>query len=345
MRVLILAKHVDRDGIGQHTVRLASWLASRGHAVAVAADGGHLAPRLAAAGVPLHPVPFRRRAAVAACLRSTLDAFRAFGPDVAHVQWRICSPYAAAARRLYGVPFLHVLHSAGTATARWLTFWGDLAVAVSAETERELLRRFRVPADRIRRVPTGVDTDHFRPPTDRERAEARRRWGVPEGTLVVAWAGRMVPVKRLPDLVAALPAGALALLAGDGPAPPPPHPQVRRLGWLDDPRPLYHAADVFALPSEREGFALAAAEAMACGLPVVRTAAGGAEEQAEGSLLVPPRDVAALRQALERLAADPAGRRRLGEQARRTALRHLSLDAMGRAYEGLYREMASRQRA
>ncbi|MDI3298520.1 MAG: glycosyltransferase [Bacillota bacterium] len=350
MRILFYAKHVDRDGIGYHTLALARWLVARGHVVGLVADGGELAPAFRAAGVRLYPAPYRRRLAFAAARAATLAAVRDFRPDVGHCQWRICSPYAEAARKRCGVPFLHVLHSTRTRVAAPFTRWGQAAVAVSAETERELRRRWRLPPERVHRVPNGVDTGRLRPPSPEERAEARRRLGLPPGAFVVAWAGRMVPVKRAGDLIEAVArlrrAGPepFLLLAGEGPQRPALESEaarrapgrVRFPGWLDDLRPLFWAADAFALPSAREGFPLASIEAMACGLPLVRTAGGGAEEQAEGALLVPPGDVAALAEALERLRADRELRARLAGAARRLAEERCSLEAMGRAYERLY---------
>ncbi|MDI3316142.1 MAG: glycosyltransferase [Bacillota bacterium] len=354
MRILFYAKHVDRDGIGYHTLALARWLRGRGHEVAVVADGGELAPALAEAGVRLYRAPYRRRLAFGAAREATLAAVREFRPDAGHCQWRICSPHAEAARKRYGVPFLHVLHSTRTRVAAPLTYWGGVAVAVSAETERELLERWRLPPGRVRRIPDGVDTGRLRPPTAEEREAARRSLGLPAGAWVVLWAGRMVPVKRVDDLIAAVgrlqPAegrSPLLLLAGDGPlrraleaeAARRAPGRVRFLGWLDDLRPAFWAADLFALPSAREGFAQAAAEAMACGLPLVRTAGGGAEEQAGAALEVPPGDVGALTAALERLRRDEEERARRAEAARRLAEGRYSLEAMGEAYERLYREL------
>jgi len=74
-----------------------------------------------------------------------------------------------------------------------------------------------------------------------------------------------------------------------------------------------------AVPSHREGFGVACAEAMAHARPVVASAVGGLLDlvvDGETGVLVPPRDVPALREALEGLLADPELRRRLGEAGR-----------------------------
>ncbi len=86
---------------------------------------------------------------------------------------------------------------------------------------------------------------------------------------------------------------------------------------------LYHAADVFVLPSVKEPYGTVYGEAMAAGLPVVGWRAGNlpylAEDGREG-VLASPGDLAGLTAALARLAGDAALRRRLGEAARQRAL-------------------------
>jgi glycosyltransferase involved in cell wall biosynthesis len=84
----------------------------------------------------------------------------------------------------------------------------------------------------------------------------------------------------------------------------------------------YEKASVVVVPSRREGYGMAAREAMAHGRPVVATAVGGLRDAIEDDvtgLLVPPGDVTALRGALERLLADAELRRRLGAAARERA--------------------------
>ena len=108
------------------------------------------------------------------------------------------------------------------------------------------------------------------------------------------------------------------VVAGDGPL----RDRVPdALGWVppEELASLYARAAVVACPSHREGFGLACAEAMAHGRAVVASDVGGLRDlvvDGETGLLVPPRDVEALRNALERLLADRELRRELGLNAR-----------------------------
>jgi glycosyltransferase involved in cell wall biosynthesis len=108
---------------------------------------------------------------------------------------------------------------------------------------------------------------------------------------------------------------------------------------------FYDRAAIVAVPSRREGYGLVAREAMAHGRTVVASAVGGLVEAIEdgvNGVLVPARDVAALRRALEELLADPGRRARLGEAARAYAVRHFSREAELEALLAVYAEAAGR---
>jgi type III pantothenate kinase len=107
----------------------------------------------------------------------------------------------------------------------------------------------------------------------------------------------------------------------------------------------YARAAVVVCPSRREGYGVAAREAMAHGRPVVATRVGGlvdAVEDGVTGLLVPPRDSAALRGAIERLLADPELRRRLGAAARRAAEERFSWRAATEETLSAYRDATGR---
>ena len=144
----------------------------------------------------------------------------------------------------------------------------------------------------------------------------------------VLYAGRLSQEKGILDLLEAADNGIKLTIAGDGPL----RDRVPgALGFVphDELGPLYDRAAVVAVPSHREGFGVVCAEAMAHGRPVVAGAVGGLLDlvvHEETGLLVPPRDVAALREALHRLLGDDELRARLGANARKRAEEQLSWD-------------------
>ena len=141
--------------------------------------------------------------------------------------------------------------------------------------------------------------------------------GEPAEPPEVLFVGRLSAEKGILELVQAA-EGMTLTVAGDGPL------RSRVPGALGlvphgELAPLYQRAAVVAVPSHREGFGVACAEAMAYGRPVVASAVGGLLDlvvDGETGLLVPPRDVHALRAALERLLGDADLRRCLGEAGR-----------------------------
>lgn len=107
--------------------------------------------------------------------------------------------------------------------------------------------------------------------------------------------------------------------------------------------PHYQSADIALFPTRMpEGFGYAAVEAMACGLPVIGFEDPAVAEATGGlAVLVPRDDITAFRDAILRLAADPAERRRLGEVGRAFVQRYRWADTW-RAYERVLREAGSR---
>lgn len=196
-----------------------------------------------------------------------------------------------------------------------------------------------IAADRVRLVPLGVDV---LPATADEISSARAAAGVEEFILFV---GTVEPRKNLPRLVDAVVASGLDLplvvagAAGWGDVVVSGGADVRFLGHVDEAtlRGLYAAASVFAYPSEREGFGLPVAEAMAQSTPVVTSAGTSTEEVAGGAaVLVDPLDVASIADGLERALGDAA------ELARRGRARadELTWSAAADATLAVYRELA-----
>jgi glycosyltransferase involved in cell wall biosynthesis len=118
---------------------------------------------------------------------------------------------------------------------------------------------------------------------------------------------------------------------------------LRRLPWVsreDLLTEIYPGADAFAMPTHAEGFGFTNVEAMSFGLPVVTSTAGPAAEIVDDGrtgLLVAPGDVDGLRDALLRLAGDPAAARRMGDAARAEFLRRFTVERFRTDLGAFYR--------
>jgi glycosyltransferase involved in cell wall biosynthesis len=121
--------------------------------------------------------------------------------------------------------------------------------------------------------------------------------------------------------------------------------QVHFLGLRAEIPNVLGATDVFALSSDFEGNPLSVMEAMAAGLPIVSTAAGGVPdlfENGKEGLMVQPGDVQGLSRAMAFLAGDREIRQSLGMAAAQRATANFDVSKMVKAYEELYEELVDR---
>lgn len=120
--------------------------------------------------------------------------------------------------------------------------------------------------------------------------------------------------------------------------------RVAFTGFVERPAGVLRALDVVVHAStDPEPFGLVIAEGLACGRPVVVSAAGGAAELVEDgrdALAFPPGNAPALARALERLSSDPSLRARLGSAARATAVRRFDPDRFTQAFLDVYERVA-----
>ncbi|MEX0833886.1 MAG: glycosyltransferase [Actinomycetota bacterium] len=225
----------------------------------------------------------------------------------------------------------------------------DASIAVSESVARSI-----GPRPGLRVIPNGIDADALRRDA-LSREDARRELGLPEDVPVVGTVGGLTAKKGHEDLVRAAREvvdrfpNAVFVAIGLPIDPAPIESAIASLGLqrnvvLAGYRPsasrLMRAFDVFALPSLFEGMPLSLLEAMALGLPVVSTVAGGVPEvigDGDDGILVPVRDSARLAAALSELLGDPDRRESLGKSASVRA-EAFGIAEMVRRTEYVYRE-------
>lgn len=203
-----------------------------------------------------------------------------------------------------------------------------------------LLRGFK---EKVTVIPLGIDEAALQYPA------APRR-----GPLVL-FIGRLVYYKGLPYLIEAMRGlDATLLIVGSGPlevelkASAPENVVFENVAASDSVGPYIHACDMLVLPStERtEAFGLALVEAMACGKPVITTELGTGTsficQHGMTGLVVPPRNAAALREAVKSLLDDPERARRMGAAGRRRFEEKFSSRMMARSFAELYGRLLSR---
>ena len=233
----------------------------------------------------------------------------------------------------------------------------DAVIAISRDIHDELLG-YGIPEDKIALIPNGVDTDRFRPAGEAGRRAAREQLGWPDRPTLLYVGGilsrkrPMLCVEVLGELRERHPDLQLAVV---GPEREAGHQarclaEAEALGVADalifhghtpDVALAYAAADVYLLPSKKEGMPNALLEAMASGLPCVATPISGSRDlidDGQTGRLCPP-DQGPTADAVGAYLADPALARRHGEAARAKIDREFSAPVVLDAHEALFRRI------
>jgi glycosyltransferase involved in cell wall biosynthesis len=286
--------------------------------------------------------------------------------DIVHVH----SPVLASVTRLLvrSMPRRHRPVVIGTEHNRWprhhrLTRWvnratigwQDVTIAVSDDVRTTMSRR---AAARAVVVEHGVDLERVRASADREGVRAEL--GVADEDILIVCIANLRREKALEVLLAAA-AEAVGdeprlryVLVGQGPlaaalnrqsAASPARDRVDLLGYRADSTRILSGADIFTLSSRHEGLPVAIMEALALGVPVVATAAGGIPDAiGAGGITVPVDDHEALATTHVELARDDTHRHRLAEAAADEGDR-FSADRATEAIEQIYVTALLRDRA
>ena len=253
---------------------------------------------------------------------------------------------AMARSNRYVVSFFHGKREDGAQVARHIDAFLESVprlsriVTACSLMERRLMD-WGVPAEKVVRIPIGVDTRVFTPPSERERTEARAVLGIPPDRIVVGsfqkdgvgWGDGMEPkLIKGPDVFLAV----VERLAREfpvfvlltGPARGFVRRGLERLGiphghsYVGDHGELarcYRALDLYLITSREEGGPMALMESMASGVPVVSTAVGMSPDLIEDGVtgaLASPDDVTALVEKSLALLRDPGAAAGLRARAR-----------------------------
>ncbi|MBX2972793.1 MAG: N-acetyl-alpha-D-glucosaminyl L-malate synthase BshA [Flavobacteriales bacterium] len=300
-----------------------------------------------------------------------VDVAKFAGLDVLHVHYAI--PHASAAwmaQRILAaqgtrLPFITTLHGTDiTLVGRDPSFEpvitfsmerSDAVTTVSESLKRDTYTHFPLKRE-VRVIPNFVCVEQYGHVPDK----ALRARYAPNGERLVVHVSNFRPVKRVEDVVGMFmelrkQVPARLLLIGDGPERQRVETLCRRsgdchaiqfLGKMTRPEEVMASCDLFALTSETESFGLAALEAMACGVPVVSTEAGGLPEvniHGVSGLLSPVGDTAAMAVNAATILGDEATYQRYREGALEQA-RRFDLSRILPLYEGLYESVVATEK-
>jgi L-malate glycosyltransferase len=286
-------------------------------------------------------------------------------PDVVHAHDSHAVAMAALALSMSTLPRKPPLiaarrvdfHLRGSALSRWKYRQVSCFICVS-EAIRRMLIADGVPEDRLVTVNEGIDLERIAaaPP-----ANLHEELWLPHHAPVVGNVAALVPHKGQRHLVEAAQIvgrrvpDARFIIAGEGELRSALERQIKEhrlekhvllLGFRPDVLSLHKAFDIFVMSSVTEGLGTSLLDAMACGKPIVATAAGGIPEvvrDRETGFLVPPRDHHAMARAIVTLLGDPALRHRMGEAGRTFVCERFSAERMVRDTLGVYERVVSKE--
>lgn len=309
-------------------------------------------------------LPLTEHASAAEWIRAYRRALRRIRPDIVHCT-DVDSP-AMIAARLAGVrllvvthhtPELRPVHSRIGRVLRRLAWGTRPHVIFTSEFDRDTgLRVEPIAPTRATVIPLGIDLDRFDPARARDRLHEELQL---DGARVVGTVGLLKPQKGHRFLIEAAAAvfqeepDVRFVVVGDGALRADLERDVRErgldgrfvfLGHRDDVPDLVTGFDVFVLSSTFEGMCLVVAEALALAKPVVATAVGGVPQTVvpgETGLLVPPRDPAALADAVVWMLRHPDEARRMAVAGRERVGRLYPLDRMVSKTAELYARLLS----
>jgi glycosyltransferase involved in cell wall biosynthesis len=226
----------------------------------------------------------------------------------------------------------------------------DGVIAVS-DAVRGVLVNAGVGEAKVAVIPNGVESPE-RATSAEERRAARRSYGIGEADFAVGHLGAFTPEKgqdvameafaKLRDRMPCL----RMILAGEGAPASPPDARLLLPGFVANRKEFFAALDLFIMPSRSEGWGMAAAEALAHGVPVVASETGGLAgivEPEQTGWLVAPGDARALVGAIEEAASDPQRLKEMSARARERSTR-FSARRTAELTEGFYRRLMERDR-
>lgn len=352
VRVVHIASGREWRGGQRQVYYLAQALARRGaRQLVVTGRDSRLARDLTGAGCPVADATWRAALdprALVALLRAARPG--SAGPPILHAHDPHALTLAAIAAARYRLPLVVTRRVDFPLRRPWLWRRANRVVAIS-QAIRRVLEAGGIPAERIAVVPSGIPLD-APPPVP---IDLRARLGLAAGTPLAVSVGALVTHKDYPTLLRA--AAALRrrcptlhwVIAGEGPERVLLEAQrsalgldgaVHLIGVVDDGRPVIAEGDLFVASSREEGLNTSVLDAMALGVPVVSTDAGGLPEAVgDAGLLCPRGNAEAIASGVGQLLEHPDRREHL-RLAALERVRRFSSDRMAEGTLSVYHSVA-----
>lgn len=321
MNILQILPELNVGGVETGTIDLAKHLVKRGHGAVIVSNGGNLLKELENAGVKHYILPVHKKNPIVMfrMIKQLKKVINEENVDIVHARSRVPAVISYFACRQSQKTFITTCH--GYYQNHFFSRvmgWGKLVIVLSYAIGRHMINDFKVPAERIRLIPRGVDLDKFKFIVHSQSKDE----------FIVGIIGRITPLKGHAYFLQAMGLAVKSIpnlkvwLIGDAPPDKKEYLQklhslvkqlnldknVEFLGRRDNIPQLMEKLNVLVMATTTpEAFGRVIIEAGASGVPVVATSVGGVVdilEDKKTGLLVPPKDYVKMAEAVVSLWKD-----------------------------------------
>lgn len=357
MNVLQVIPELNVGGVETGTVDFAKYLVSHGHKAVIVSHGGRLVEGLKDIGAIHHKLPVHRKSLWTAikmvkALRAVIEGEKI---DIVHARSRVPAWIAYFACRKTNAAFITTCH--GYYKNRIFSSvmgWSKLVIVPSKVIGRHMVDDFKVHSRHIRCIPRSVDLEKFQINEKTKRIKTN---------CIITIVGRLTSLKghtfflrAMAKVIRTIP-HAKVWIVGDAPLQKSSYKKelqllVRRLGIeghveflgnrQDVPQILAKSNILVLSTVTQEAFGRVILEAQAAGVPVVATNVGGVIDIIDDGLtglLVPPKEVDAMAQAVIRLYNDSALVEKIVAEAQKKLMKYFTLEHMASSTVRVYEEL------
>ncbi len=362
MKVLHLTTHLNTGGITTYILKLVKPLKKLGVEICLVSSGGEWTHDFEERGSKTFALPIRTKnelhPKIYRALPDILKIIRREEIDLLHAHTRITQVVAFWISKITKIPFITTCHGFYTRRIgrRLIPAWGRQAIAISETVADHLREDFKLPSHQIRLINNAVDLGEIDAACEQIRSDKlKSRYGFKAEDPVVGVVARLVRDKGHEYLIRAISVlkdrfpNIRLLIVGAGNYRPPLEHLVKALhledhvvftGNLPDVIQPLLAMDIFALPAVwREGFGLSIVEAMACSKPVIVTNIWALNEliqNGETGILIEPKEVEPLVQAITQLITNKTLRNKIETQGRQMVEKNFSIERMAAEMKDAY---------
>lgn len=367
-KVLHITTHLNTGGITTYIYLLAEALKNTPFEIVVLSSGGNMTEQFRQAGIRTFEIPYRTKSELSPKLYRAIprasELVRKEGIELIHSHTRVTQVLSWWIEKITKVPYVSTCHGfyKRRLGRQLLPAWGRKVVAISDPVADSLKKDFRIPEDRVVTIYNAIDAEGLiSSARAKDRSKIINEWNLASHQPVVGIVSRIVQDKGHEYLIRAFAIlrekypDIKLLIVGEGPYKKNLERLVQSLnlksgviliGNLKDVTKALTVIDIFVLPAIwREGFGLSIIEAMALKKPVIVTniwALNAIVAHRVNGLLIEPRDIKAIVEAVTELIEDQKLCQQIGENAYQTAIKEFSIDRMAHQMANFYDETLRR---